>query len=561
MKVKRMKYVNKYNLPIDSIYYDTTELSEYKFEQHIFCDDVQNEEFATLFWILLYFYSNQTLFPFTYFDGSNLRIIEIESDKIDIYSLSCKLQEEIAYGNNVYCDGNDIPIVFTFDTTAYTELKKSNTIMVINIDFKSREKIKIYYNKYLFFRETIERFEDNLIYIWMQQRYNKNIFIEEIDPVCKAEKRLLRSFNNKIFDWNTEETFLETFLRHLERFADNRAYVEGEYVLTYRRLNQMANYWAKQLLGASNDYIGIYMKSDIATVVAILAILKAGKIIVTINPSYPVQRIRDIIAQLNITTLLTCNQTFLCAVEEKFVCDTFIIDMNNMPVDDYGEEINCIRKPDDICYVVYTSGTTGVPKGVMISHRNIMIELKFAKHFFGYNQSTHSLHMLNYSFDFGLFDFLINLYSGSCLYSLDKTRMKSFKDYIQFIGDNYIENINTTPTFFSIIASFKKRLSSLKVVHLGGEKVTYEMINKYYEILDDECTVYNGYGPCEVTIGSAIHPVTLREREKSNQVVENVPIGPPTDDSYMYVLNKNHKMVPINALGELYVGGKGVGLV
>ena len=189
-----------------------------------------------------------------------------------------------------------------------------------------------------------------------------------------------------------------------------------------------------------------------------------------------------------------------------------------------------------------------------------MIEIEWLIQYFGYDTSLKSLQILNYSFDFGLYDILCSLLCGGTLFSISKVTVKNFKNYVDIIKKENINNINTTPSFFNILSSFNEKIESLKIVHLGGEKVTYNMINKYKKIVSNECKIFNGYGPCECTVGCLIHQVGRMEYNSVNQKLCSVPIGKPTDESEIYILDYNKMIQPINACGEIYIAGDSVGI-
>lgn len=559
-QIGSVEYKNEYNLPIDCVYIIKNCFQDYKFLDGYCIGMNSTYEFAAVFWIMMYHYSNRAELPFVYENVDVLRSVNMKDQPIVYRNLANEFKNAVNDSGNAPVYKNTAPVVFFTDNMKVKDEVPEDTVILVSLKDINKGYVLLKYNASIFCNDTIKRMEENYVYLWKQCISNPDRNINLLDPVCQAEKRLLNSFNNRTFDWDTDETFLEAYLRQYHRFKDNILHVEGKQVMTYRDMNHIANYYASELLAETSQYIGMYLKSDIPTTIAFLAIQKAGKTIVTINPIYPAQMIREIANQLDISVILTCPKTDRLVRDNHIVEKVILINTEDIKTYDTVPEINRIQKPDDICYITFTSGTTGIPKGVMITHRNIMIETRFAKHFFNYSEHTRFLHILNYSFDFGLFDFFISIYCGSSLYSIDKTKMTNFSQYISFINENEIDNINTTPTFFSIISSFNKKLPSLRVVHLGGEKVTYQMANKYYEVVDRQhCIVFNGYGPCEVTIGSAIHPINKAEQLEENQVLASVPIGPVTDDSYMYVLNDDGKMVPINVHGELYIGGKGVG--
>ena len=406
--------------------------------------------------------------------------------------------------------------------------------------------------------ESISYFVQNYDWFLRQININKFMKISSYEIVCPKEKAKIKFFNNREIRCYYRENFIQKFSRKLKNLQDKIAVVSGSREYTYKEINNMANKVASIICNSETKYIGVYSENDVSTVAAILAILKAGKCIVTINPSYPEKRVEKIINDLNMNTILCCDK-----IKNKFLSST--IDNNLMSVENidytenYSEICECVSK-EEPCYIIFTSGTTGKPKGVIISQENIMLEIEWLIQYFSYNQFVKSLHILSYSFDFGLYDILSTLMCGGTLFCIDKNTMKNFSSYIDFIYNNEINNINVTPSFFNIISSFGKYLPSLKYVHLGGEKVTYRHIEKYNKVLNKECQIYNGYGPCECTVGCLIHEVTKEERAGEIVGVSSVPIGKPTDESYIYILDSEKNIVPINAIGEIYVVGKSVGM-
>lgn len=515
---------------------------------------INNKDIKSLvstIYLLLVRYMNYYFFPIIIKKNDGLWIFKISADKNITF---CDLQEKIENGDfePLTVKEDNIPIIF--DMTGYTNTYKQINEMKFIF---SENKCEIIFNEKNYSQVTLSRFVDNLLYLKQQIINNSNQSISFYDIVCLKEKMELNKFNFKNSNYYVEnESLISKFNEIVINNKTEIAAIYGDKKITYEELNNYANYYAKILLQYDSKYIGLSMEDDLCTYIGILAILKAGKCIVTINPSYPIERVKMITQQLDIDAILICpNQTNkFSELESKYVICRY-----DFPISEKIPNISIRVNPNDECYIIYTSGTTGNPKGVIITHKNILIEINYLEERCKFINNSKSLHILNYSFDFGLYDILANLVHGRCLCSLDKKRIKNFKNYIEFINELQIENINTTPTFFNILSSFNTKLSSLKYVHLGGEKVTYEMVKKYDLILSEECDLYNGYGPCETTVGNALHLVTLNERKGIDIKLNSVPIGDPTDSSELYVLDANENYMPINAIGELCISGECIG--
>lgn len=475
-----------------------------------------------------------------------------------IYDVSgYKYEEEKKILENILNQNNDsrLDTIELIICNKISEVEKffSDTDLCIAID--DEEVIHIYCNKHKKDKEEFEMLICNYLYLLEQVLSDNTKKIMEYGIVNPFEIEKINSFNTRNITCMYTESFMNYFNENVIKHADKFAVIQDQKCLTYRELNEIANYYASKIINYSSKYIGIYSKNDLCTIIAILSILKAGKCVVTINPTYPKKRVLKIVEQLNIDYVFTCNE-LIKVLQECHDFKSIIVDAENYEKQKYIPFVE--PQPEDPCYVIFTSGSTGEPKGVSISHENIMIEIIWLTKYFQYDENIKSLHVLNYSFDFGLYDILASLYCGGTLYC--PSQIRNLKQYVDEINKNQINNINTTPSFFNIITSFKIAIPSMRYVHLGGEKVLYEYLVKYNKVLDKKCRIFNGYGPCECTVGCIIHEVTSNEKMGISDNKGSVPIGKPTDDSYIHLFNQNREIVPINGIGEICVSGKSLGI-
>ena len=510
------------------------------------------------FALLLFRYTYKTAIPIGIVESNRNWNVIIDSDNMTFNELKAKICRK--RNNNVNC-ANQYKIVIFNDNQKNNMFEQFPNLLlglIINSNNTGTTDIEILYKKSLFFKDTIKALRNNFLFLIKQTDQSPNENIAYYDIVSLGEKKKLEAFNKKGKDYNPNMTYVECFYKHVKGNFGRIALFDQEKQITYEELNNISNYYAEKIRKNNKKHIAIYTKNDLATAIGILSILKAGKTIVAINPAYPPNRIKSIVNDLDIEIILTCEQT------DKFISDInvvkfpLLVDVYQKLKKKYKDVYQEVRL-EDICYVIYTSGTTGIPKGVKITQKNIMIEINFFKEYFNIDEKMKFLHTLNYSFDFGFYDLLSGMLYGGCLYCLNRKKLKSLKDYIYFILDHGINFLNTTPSFFNILASFKVMLPSLRHVHLGGEKVTYEMIKKYTGITEPKCNIYNGYGPCECTVGSNIYKILPEDKYGDIHRYASVPIGKPTDNSLVYVLDDKLQTVPINCLGELVIAGESVG--
>ncbi len=314
--------------------------------------------------------------------------------------------------------------------------------------------------------------------------------------------------------------------------------------------------------GGDRIRIGIMTGQNPNLLVGMLGVLKAGCSFVPVPPDYPDERVDFIIEDCGIEILVT-EEEYLeqaerirarSAVLKQIICVDAVDDRRSSQHDGGGTAKHVPRDPDDLCYVIYTSGSTGKPKGVPITHRNLAPLLSWSSEYFGFGESTRTLQNLSYAFDFGVMEILTTILFGGTLYFLDKFKLTNLSEYVDFILSQKINTINTTPSFFRGIASVGQELSSLKTLHFGGEELTKKQIDEVYSLVPRDCRVHNGYGPTEATINCAIFGLTADSAEHFAQT-GRIPIGRPSANNRLYVLDPHLNPVPIGVPGELHVGG------
>jgi len=320
-----------------------------------------------------------------------------------------------------------------------------------------------------------------------------------------------------------------------------------------------------------NDFIGIMVEHTPGLLVSLIAVLKSGNYIVPLNTGFPDNRIHFIIEDCKISVLLTDNANYARALEisQSSAQLRRIICIDNI---DYSYEIEKKYNKtgtgkkeysitsDQWCYVIYTSGSTGQPKGVPITHANLNPLMVWSCNYYKLGRSTRVLQTLSYSFDFGIFELFSTILFGSILYFFNKNILIDYLQYLEFIERHKINTIHTTPSFFNQIVNLEKKIPSLRILHYGGEPLHTQTISKVFQYLHQDCMVYNGYGPTEVTINSSIF--AMKVADGLNYILEsgsnNIPIGRPSANNVVYITNHSGHPMPIGIPGELCISGAGV---
>ncbi len=217
----------------------------------------------------------------------------------------------------------------------------------------------------------------------------------------------------------------------------------------------------------------------------------------------------------------------------------------------------CIAAPENLAYVIYTSGSTGAPKGTPITHRNLSPLMHWSKEYFNLGECTKVLQNLNCCFDFGVFELLTTVLFGGTLHFVDGDGLSDFSEYASYINRHRINTIHSTPSFVRNLLPFSDELENLETIHLGGEPLTGDLVDKVFNKVGGDCVLYNGYGPTEATVNCSIFRIG-NWSTWIDRALTNIPIGKASANNLLYILDKNCEPAPIGIPGELYVGGGGL---
>ena len=314
--------------------------------------------------------------------------------------------------------------------------------------------------------------------------------------------------------------------------------------------------------------------------IGLLGILKSGNCVVPINPIFPNDRIRFIVEDCRIEAILTdranhdrvqevvragsCLKHVICIDEADFESQGSA-QQEQENEESRGKAVTARHHPhlDQPCYLIYTSGSTGKPKGVQITYRNLVPLLSWFHGYFRLGEHIKVLQNLSYTFDFGIFELLTTLLCGGSLFFLDRKMLIGLDEYVDFIHRHQINTIHTTPSFFSDVIALGRSLLPLQLLHFGGERLTGKIVEAASQLVGADCYIYNGYGPTETTINSMIYSIQARvcrgdRGSPEPGIPPNIPIGKPSANNIVYILDTYGNLQPLGVVGELYIGGAGV---
>lgn len=330
------------------------------------------------------------------------------------------------------------------------------------------------------------------------------------------------------------------------------AVVFKEQNLTFTELNQSANQLAHYLTQQGippEARIGICVEPSLEMVIGLLGILKAGCAYVPLDPGYPRERLEYMAEDSKISFLVTqghfrnmfsnYNGGMICLDRDRDLWSSERVD--NLQRGCQGESL---------AYVMYTSGTTGQPKGIMVTHRGACNHLFWRHDYFGLTQSDRVLQKASLSFDDSFWEIFEPLTSGAQLIISQSDYAHNVRYLVDTIIQQKITVLCLVPSLLWLFLEEPnvRQCRTLKRVTTGGEELSVELQEKFFQHLNAD--LYNGYGPTEGTIAVSYWKC---QPEGNSQVV---PIGKPISNVQLYVLNPQLQPVPIGVIGEICIGGK-----
>jgi len=407
------------------------------------------------------------------------------------------------------------------------------------------------YNCSLFTRTSIERIIKHFKTLLEKALFDINTRISSIDILSGEErKRLLYDFNNTNTGYSKDKVVHQLVEQQVERDPDNIAVVaEGKH-LTYRELNNRANRLAGDLKVNGlrpNMVVNIIIEAPLAMTIGMLAVLKAGGAYMPTDPEYPEERKRYLWKDSGALFLLT--QKHLVhrsgSLALHFPLGKIFYADNETGHPGEVLDLKNINRPGDLIYLLYTSGTTGTPKGIMVEHRNAVNVLCWFGKTYNLKKGIHVLQMTDYTFDPSVEDIFGTLIHGATLFVGSRDLIANKELFLEYAEANQIHLLNYIPTILKELLCLKKKINSLNIVISGGERLTDSVKE---EILSYGYALYNHYGPTEITIDA----LTVRCSP------DRVTLGRPIANTKCYILDKNNNPVPIGVIGELFIGGAGL---
>ena len=409
--------------------------------------------------------------------------------------------------------------------------------------------LKVQYDKTLYTEATISNFVncyEKVLHCVLQDHRRK---LCELDVASERDREIISmEFNNTKVHYGDFNNVIEALEATAKKYPNKNAVSYRDRSLTYKELIGLANTGAGflQEMGVHlGDRVAILVENKLDQILSILAILSAGGVYVPIDVDYPKSRIRDILSNAGTKILMTDR------IKDSLSFDglaTFTVEQ--MCTYEGNASVKLDTTPNSLAYIMYTSGTTGKPKGVMVNHKAIM-RLIINTNFVHLNENDNLLQTSSIVFDASAFEIWSALMNGMTFYLSDKADLFDFERLTDIIRGKKISVMwLSAPLFRKIGQNAPECFNGLKWLLIGGDVVPKDVV----ENVKRACSgirIIDGYGPTENTTFSTCFEIDYVDRK-------DIPIGKPINNSEVYILDAWKHLQPVGAVGEIFVGGDGL---
>ncbi len=330
------------------------------------------------------------------------------------------------------------------------------------------------------------------------------------------------------------------------------AVVFGDETITYSELLERADAIAGTILGLTkgrNEIVGLYVDRSLEMIVGLLAILRAGCAYLPIDPEYPAQRVHFMLKDSKVNIVLTqktSTSNFGDFDGKRISIEGAFEDQSNAEMsfpDSNGE---------NLAYVIYTSGSMGNPKGVPITHRNIINSTEGRLTFYDGDPQAFLL-LSSIAFDSSKAGIFWTLCTGGKLVVSEKRIEQDIEKLCDLVFSNGVTHTLMLPSLYQLVLEYgtSSKLQGLTTAIVAGEACPATLGPLHFGKLP-KAGLYNEYGPTEATVWCTAHEVSR------NQKGDSVPIGKPVAKANIMLLNDSLEPVPLGAVGEIYIGGPGL---
>lgn len=410
--------------------------------------------------------------------------------------------------------------------------------------------IELLYSTELYDREIAEGILEHYAAVIGRITTGDDMTLADASELTEAQRRhVLENFAGRVTGTECGKTVVDAFRDAARKYPQRRAAALGDDFITYAELDSLSDALAHSLAdkGIGRGRVaGIIVKRGLMMPIGALGVLKSGAAYLPLDPSYPAERLEYMLADSR-ADLLIADRDLLDRVPgfrgAIMNTDEILAMRGHLPCRESGD-LPSAPLPGDLLTLIYTSGTTGKPKGVMISHANLAAFCNWYSRHYELVPTDVVAAYASFGFDACLMDMFPALAHGACIQIIPEEMRLDLPGLNACFGKYGVTlAFLTTQLGRQFAASMPN--TSLRVLAAGGETLTP---------LDppENFAFDNAYGPTECTIFTTTFRMSRR--------YDRVPLGKPVDNMSLYIVDKQGRLAPVGAVGELCIAGRQVAL-
>ncbi len=352
-------------------------------------------------------------------------------------------------------------------------------------------------------------------------------------------------------NFQTTEHVINMFARNVELFPEALSIIDGDLKWTYAQLDNVSSCIAGELMQhrqTDSRIVGIMLKRSPILIASVLGVLKAGMTYMPVDMSWPRERLNAIIENAKPQIIL------FQGTDLEHICefDGLVIDPANTKSETYKGAVAC--KNNEAAYIIFTSGTTGAPKGVVVDHQALSSFTRAAVERYKLSRTDRVLQFASFTFDAAVEEMFCSLSAGACLVLRNEQILTSAEDFIAEIKSDKLTVLDLPTAFWSkmTLGLIDQQLSfpdHLRLVIIGGEKAPTNTVEKWKAYFANEPKLVNTYGPTETTV--VVASCYLGECMQQS----GFPLGYPLGDSLLVVVDDYLNPIPDGLVGQITVAG------
>lgn len=417
-----------------------------------------------------------------------------------------------------------------------TRIEQTPFILLVHLRENGKYRVSVRYRKDQYSDTFAENFART--YIQAVRGFMKCEYLRDITLCDSAELEGLAAVNKTERPYPSDKTVVDLFREQAKKTPDNTCIVFRDKKYTYRQVDELTDRLARHLtaMGIGKEtVVGVMLPKCEYMPISALGVLKAGGAYMPLDPSYPPERLRLMLDDSGAKLLIT--------TPELDAAVTADLDLPKIMAEDIpGIDCDCelpTPSASDLAVLLYTSGSTGTPKGVMWEHGNIVVLISWEVRYFDMDESSKTAAYASFGFDAHIYDFYPVLICGGELHIIPeeiRLDLSALREHYNKVGITNATLTTQVGRQFALLGGH----TSLRHLTVAGEKLTPLEPPTGFNL-------YNVYGPTEGSCATSAYKV--------ESFCHDVPVGAPLDNLKLHIVDKNGNLLPVGAVGELWISG------